>query len=105
VVVGRYERFGLPTPDHRFLETHPIVNQQLLYVIGHGDLTPVPDIARFEGDTVVFTDGRRVTADVVVFATGYLIRFPFLPDDALPGEPGRPELFRNVFHPTATTSR
>jgi hypothetical protein len=34
-----------------------------------------------------------------VFATGYLIRFPFLPDDALPGQPGRPELFRNVFHP------
>jgi cation diffusion facilitator CzcD-associated flavoprotein CzcO len=99
VVVGRYERFGLPTPDHRFLETHPIVNQQLLYHIGHGDLTPVPDVARFEGDAVVFTDGRRVTADVVVFATGYLIRFPFLPDDALPGEPGRPELFRNVFHP------
>jgi cation diffusion facilitator CzcD-associated flavoprotein CzcO len=99
VVVGRYERFGLPRPDHRFLETHPIVNQQLLYVIGHGDLTPVPDVARFEGDTVVFTDGRTVTADLVVFATGYLIRFPFLPDDALPGEPGRPELFRNVFHP------
>jgi cation diffusion facilitator CzcD-associated flavoprotein CzcO len=99
VVVGRYERFGLPTPDHRFLETHPIVNQQLLYVIGHGDLTPVPDIARFEGDTVVFTDGRTVTADLVVLATGYLIRFPFLPDGAFPGEPGRPELFRNVFHP------
>jgi thioredoxin reductase len=99
VVVGRYERFGLPTPDHRFLETHPIVNQQLLYMIGHGDLTPVPDIARFEGDTVVFTDGRSVPADLVVFATGYLIRFPFLPDDALPGQPGRPELFRNVFHP------
>jgi thioredoxin reductase len=99
VVVGRYERFGLPTPDHRFLETHPIVNQQLLYMIGHGDLTPVPDIARFEGDTVVFTDGRSVPTDLVVFATGYLIRFPFLPDDALPGQPGRPELFRNVFHP------
>lgn len=99
LVVGRYERFGLPTPDHRFLETHPIVNQQLLYHVGHGDLTPVPDIARFEGREVVLTDGQRHEVDLVVFATGYLIRFPFLPADALPGSPGRPELIRHVFHP------
>ena len=98
-VVGRYERFGLPTPDHRFLETHPIVNQTLLYHVGHGQITPVPDIARFDGAEVVFTDGRRVAADLVVFATGYLIRFPFLPDDAIPWRDGRPVLYRNVLHP------
>jgi hypothetical protein len=99
LVVGSYERFGLPTPDHRFLETHPIVNQQLLYYVGHGAIQPVADIGHFEPDAVVFTDGTRVEADLVVFATGYLIRFPFLPDDALPGEAGRPELYRNVFTP------
>ncbi|MFP4635763.1 MAG: flavin-containing monooxygenase [Nitriliruptoraceae bacterium] len=99
LTVGRYERFGLPTPDHRFLETHPIVNQQLLYHVGHGAITPVPDIDHFDGDEVVFTDGERTTADLVVFATGYLIRFPFLADDTFPGEPGRPLLYRNVLHP------
>ena len=99
LVVGRYERFGLPTPDHRFLETHPIVNQQLLYYVGHGAIQPAPDIDHFETDAVVFTDGSRVEADLVVFATGYLIRFPFLPDDALPGRPDRPQLYRNVFTP------
>lgn len=98
-VVGRYERLGLPTPDHRFLETHPIVNQQLLYHVGHGDILPKPDIDRFEDAEVVFTDGSRVTADLVVFATGYLIRFPFLADDALPWRDGRPLLYRNIFHP------
>jgi hypothetical protein len=99
LVVGSHERFGLPAPDHRFLETHPIVNQQLLYHVGHGAIRPVPDIDHFASDAVVFTDGTRVEADLVVFATGYLIRFPFLPDDALPGAPGRPELYRNVFTP------
>jgi len=99
LVIGRYERFGLPTPDHRFLETHPIVNQTLLYHVGHGDITPVPDIARFDGGEVEFTDGRRIGADLVVFATGYLIRFPFLPDDAIPWQDGRPRLYRNVLHP------
>jgi cation diffusion facilitator CzcD-associated flavoprotein CzcO len=97
VVVGRYERFGLPTPDHRFLETHPIVNQTLLYHIGHGDLTPVPDIAHVEPDAVVMTDGRRIETDLIVFATGYLIRFPFLPADAVPWDAdGRPLLYRNI---------
>ena len=99
VVVGRYERFGLPTPDHRFLETHPIVNQQLLYHIGHGDLTPKPDIDHVDGEEVVFTDGSRVAADLVVFATGYLIRFPFLDEDAFEWRDGRPVLHHNVFHP------
>lgn len=99
LVVGKYERFGLPTPDHRFLETHPIVNQQLLYYVGHGVIQPVADIDHFTSDAVVFTDGTRVEVDLVVFATGYLIRFPFLPEDALPGAPGRPELYRNVFVP------
>jgi len=98
LVVGRYERFGLPTPDHRFLETHPIVNQQLLYHVGHGAITPKPDIDHFAGDEVVFTDGSRVVADLVLFATGYLIRFPFLPDGLIPGGE-RPRLYRNVFHP------
>ncbi len=99
LVVGRYERFGLPTPDHHFLETHPIVNQTLLYHIGHGEIAPVPDIARFDGEVVEFTDGTRVAADLVVFATGYLIRFPFLDDDALPWQDGRPQLYRNILHP------
>jgi thioredoxin reductase len=99
LVVGSYERIGLPTPDHRFLETHPIVNQQLLYYVGHGAITPKPDIARFEGREVVFTDGSRVVADLVVFATGYLIRFPFVDESLLNWQDGRPVLFRNVFHP------
>ncbi len=99
LTVGRHEDVGLPRPDHRFLETHPIVNQQLTYFVRHGAIEPVPDIERFERDEVVFTDGRRVTADLVVFATGYLIRFPFLPRGTFPGEDDHPELFRNVLHP------
>ena len=101
LVVGRHERYGLPTPDHRFLETHPIVNQQLLYHVGHGAITPKPDVARFEGGEVVFTDGSRIQADLVLFATGYLIRFPFLPEGLIPGGT-RPRLLRNVLHPERT---
>jgi thioredoxin reductase len=102
VVVGRYERYGLPTPDHRFLETHPIVNQTLLYHVGHGDITPVPDIARFDGDAVELTDGRRLDVDLVVFATGYTITVPFLDPALLNWRDGAPRLYRNVLHPERT---
>lgn len=102
VVVGRYERFGLRTPDHRFLETHPIVNQSLLPLVAHGDITPVPDIACFDGDEIEFTDGRRVAADLVVFATGYLIRVPFLDPALLNWQDGAPRLYHNVLHPHRT---
>lgn len=80
VAVGDFTRFGLKRPDHAFFETHPIVNQQLVYYVGHGDITPVDDIECFEHDAVVFTDGRRAAVDLVVFCTGYLVTFPFLPD-------------------------
>lgn len=80
VAIGDFTKFGLKRPDHQFFETHHIVNQQLVYYVGHGDITPVDDIARFEPDGVVFTDGRRADVDLVVFCTGYLATFPFLPD-------------------------
>ena len=43
MVLGPPERFGLPHPDHALFETHPIVNSQLYYAIGHGRVIPKPD--------------------------------------------------------------
>jgi thioredoxin reductase len=82
LTVGDFTKFGLKRPDHEFFETHPIVNQQLVYYVGHGDITPVDDISHFDGGRVEFTDGRTADPDLVVFCTGYLVTFPFLPDAA-----------------------
>src|SRR5439155_878613 len=81
--VGDLTRFGLAKPDHKVLETHPIANSQLVYYIGHGSITPVPDVARFTRDSVEFTDGRVAEPDLVVLATGYLPRFEFLGPELL----------------------
>jgi len=97
--VGDFTKFGLKKPDHRFFETHPIVNQQLVYYVGHGDITPADDIARFESDGVVFADGSRADADLVVMCTGYLVTFPFLDDAAahLTWQSDHPELALQIF--------
>jgi hypothetical protein len=102
--VGDLTRFGLPQPDHRVYETHPIVNSQLVYYVGHGAITPVPDVARFTRAGVEFTDGRTAEPDLVIFATGYLPRFEFLTPEVLnvDGE-GRPRLYLHSFSPTHPT--
>ncbi len=103
-VVGDLRRFGLPRPDHKLLETHPIANSQLVYYLGHGSITPVPDIARFTRNSVEFVDGRAVEPDLVILATGYLPRFDFLAPELLnvDGE-GRPRLYLHTLAPSFPT--
>jgi cation diffusion facilitator CzcD-associated flavoprotein CzcO len=98
-LVGSPEKFGLPRPDHKLFETHPIINSLLLYYVGHGDIIPKPDIARFDEHTVHFTDGSREKIDVIVCATGYNIVFPFIDTKYLNWRDGKPCLYKNVFHP------
>lgn len=98
LTVGDLTRFGLPRPDHRVFETHPIANSQLVYYVGHGAITPVPDIARFRSYSVELRDGREIEPELVVFATGYLPRFEFLAPELLGTDrSGRPTLFLNAF--------
>ncbi len=99
LLVGRPEKTGLPRPDHRLFETHPVVNTLLPYYIGQGDILLKPDIARLDGNRVHFTDQSAIEADLIVFATGYRIRFPFIDERHLNWRNGRPQLYLNIFHP------
>ncbi|GAA4697975.1 flavin-containing monooxygenase [Phytohabitans rumicis] len=104
LTVGDLRRFGMRKPDHKVFETHPIINSQLVYHVGHGGIAPVPDIARFRRHSVELSDGSEVEPDVVVVATGYRPRFEFLAPDALAADAeGRPRLHLHAFsrrHPT-----
>jgi len=71
-----------------------------VYYLGHGGITPVPDVARFHVDSVEFTDGRVVEPDLVILATGYLPRFEFLSPELLNVDgDGRPRLVLHMFSP------
>ena len=100
IAVGDLTKFGLQKPDHAFFETHPIVNQQLVYYVGQGDITPARDIAHFDADGAVFVDGSRADLDLVVFCTGYLVRFPFLEQGWLNWKDDHPHLFLQMFTPS-----
>lgn len=99
VALGSPQRYGLPQPDHKLFETHPIVNSQLLYFVGHGLVQVRPAIEQFDSGKVRFVDGREDEIDLVVFATGYEISFPFLDPALMLDDRGCPRLFLNAFHP------
>lgn len=104
LAVGDLRRFGLRRPDHRIYETHPIINGTLVHHLGHGRITPVPDVARFHPRSVELVDGARLEPDLVVLATGHLPRFDFADPELLDvDEQGRPHLHLHMFsrrHPT-----
>ncbi|MFH1983557.1 MAG: NAD(P)-binding domain-containing protein [Pseudomonadota bacterium] len=96
---GDPQRFGFPRPDHRFYESHPVVNSLVLHHLGHGDIRLFGDIVRFEGKTVVFKDGNRHDVDLVLMATGYRLHFPFIDNALLNWRGVCPHLYLNAFHP------
>lgn len=83
VVLGKYEDYGLPKPDHKIFEKHPTLNSELLHYLKHGRIKPRPDIKKFEGKTVHFIDGASAEFDAVVCGTGFRVSFPFLPENVV----------------------
>lgn len=77
-LLGDLRRYGLPRPDHRLFETHPILNGMILHHLSHGDLEVRPDIAELKGDKAVFVDGSEQEVDLILYATGYDMAIPFM---------------------------
>jgi cation diffusion facilitator CzcD-associated flavoprotein CzcO len=74
----RFEELGLPNaPDHPFLK-RPTISQDLMQCLEDGALIAKPDIERLDGEAVIFADGERVVADIIICATGYHLSYPYL---------------------------
>ena len=99
MIIGRPSDYGLPDPDYRLYEAHPVINSLVLHHLGHGDITPRTDIADMQGRTVTFTDGSRADYDLILLATGYKLDYPFIDSDLLNWQGDAPRLYLNVFHP------
>jgi cation diffusion facilitator CzcD-associated flavoprotein CzcO len=88
LLVGDTTRLGMPKPDHAVLDSHPLINDQLLHHLRHGDAKLCADVASFEGDSVLLRDGTRLEVDFVLFATGYSRQIPYLDAAFLDGSWG-----------------
>jgi cation diffusion facilitator CzcD-associated flavoprotein CzcO len=99
LVSGRMEDFGLPTPNHRFLEAHPTVSSELLLRLGSGDAVAKPNVSELLGDRVRFTDGSVEQVDTIVYATGYKISFPFFDPDFISAPGNVLPLYKRMWKP------
>ncbi len=91
--------YGLPEPNHKFFEAHPTQSVELPLRLGSGDVVPKPNVARLDGSTVHFTDGTSSDFDIIVYATGYNITFPFFDRDFLSAPDNHLPLFKRIYKP------
>jgi len=98
-LVGNMEDYGLPKPDHEPLEAHPSVSGEFLTRVGCGDIEAKPNIRRFDGNIVEFEDGSREEIDVVIYATGYNVSFPFMDEAVIKVENNHVPLYKRLFAP------
>lgn len=103
--VGKPQDYGLLKPSFGLFQNHPTISDTILHRITHGEVRPVRGIERFDGDSVVFTDGSVEQVDIIVWATGYRVTIPFLSQDWLGNDAEAMPLHKRVFHtadPTLT---
>ncbi|MDH4871194.1 NAD(P)-binding domain-containing protein [Pseudomonas sp. BN515] len=100
-LVGKPSQYGLPDPDYKLYESHPVMNSLVLHHLGHGDIKARPDITQVEGHRVTFSDGQQAEYDLILQATGYKLDYPFIDRAQLnwPERASAPQLYLNIFHP------
>jgi cation diffusion facilitator CzcD-associated flavoprotein CzcO len=96
---GGLTRYGLPRPEHRPGQSHPVQSERIRARLADGAITVRPAIDRFEGHRVRFVDGTTCRADLIVWATGYRVSFPFLSPDLVPVHDNELPLWKRTVHP------
>ncbi len=92
-------KYGLPAPNHKLFEAHPTQSVELPLRLGSGDVHPKPNVSRLDGTTVYFEDGTHDDFDVIVYATGYNITFPFFDSDVISAPGNHIRLYKRMFKP------
>ena len=99
ITSGGLRKYGLPKPPHKPGQSHPVQSDQIRARIAAGRISVRPGIERFDGDGVVFLDGTRATADLIVWATGYKVSFPFLDPALVAAADNDLPLWKRTVHP------
>lgn len=91
--------YGLK-PDHSFNAQHPTVNDDLPNRVVCGSVVVKPNIKTITKTGVEFDDSTfEDDIDVIIFATGYTIGFPFIDNDVIEVKDNVINLYKYVFPP------
>ncbi|HKA16373.1 MAG TPA: FAD-dependent oxidoreductase [Myxococcota bacterium] len=95
----RMQALGLPPAPANPQDKRPTICDPLLDSLERGAVVARPGIERFEGKEVAFRGGSRERADLVLYATGYHLRYPYLPGDLVDTRHDDLTLFLGAMHP------
>ena len=95
-VGGDLTKFGLRRPAHKPGQSHPVQSEKIREQLAAGAITARPAIERLDGDRVVFVDGTSAPADLIIWATGYKVSFPFLKPDLVSVEDNELPLWKRT---------
>lgn len=96
---GGATALGLPEPTIAPWEDRPTISLDFIPALQANKIDVRPGISRFAGSTVHFSDGTSTEADVILYATGYQLDFPFLEEETLGCKATRLELYQRISHP------
>ncbi|XP_034979491.2 dimethylaniline monooxygenase [N-oxide-forming] 2 isoform X2 [Zootoca vivipara] len=92
-----HENYGL-VPRNRSLMKEPVFNDDLPSRILCGAVMVKPLVQEFTESSVIFEDGTvEDNVDIVIFATGYSVAFPFLDKSVIKVEDNRVPLYKHIF--------
>lgn len=111
-MVARLEQFSLflkgvnfqklRLPPLNFKNTIiPTIGQNIYHYYIHGDVVCKPNIRELREKKVIFCDGTEEEIDIIVYATGYKVAFPFIRKELInwSERSAIPELYLHIFHP------
>jgi hypothetical protein len=89
---------GLPRPQIEPWEERPTISTDFIEALQAKRIDVRPGIERFDGRVVHFSDGSTAEVDVVLYATGYDLDFPFFDRDTLGCEAPDLRLYQRISH-------
>ncbi|GBN05601.1 Dimethylaniline monooxygenase [N-oxide-forming] 2 [Araneus ventricosus] len=85
-------------PSQDLLSKDPVLNDHINEKLSSEQVTQKPDIKCFTKDGIIFEGDTEVTeVDIVIMATWYTYKFPFLEDDIVTQEEGIINLYKCMF--------
>jgi dimethylaniline monooxygenase (N-oxide forming) len=76
------------------------MSMEFIPALREGRISVRPGIERFNGNRVTFSDGSVDELDVILYATGYQLDFPFIERDVLGCDAPDLALYQRIAHPS-----